>query len=77
LDFIYLDFCFQLSSKLFKTSKVDDLVSLEQNRTELQRKIQNLKAAISRSKQYNKKVELNIELQNVEATLTNLLAQNQ
>lgn len=77
LDFIYHDFCFQLSSKLFKTTKVDDLVSLEQNRTELQRKIQNLKAGISRNKQYNKKVELNIELQKVEAALTDLLVKNQ
>jgi hypothetical protein len=77
LDFIYHDFCFQLSSKLFKTTKVDELVSLEQNRAELQRKIQNLKATISRSRQYNKKVELNIELQKIEATLTKLLSQNQ
>lgn len=76
LDFIFHDFCFQLSSKLFKTDKVDDLVSLEQNRTELQRKIQNLKAAINRCKQYNKKVELNIELQKVEVALKNLLIQN-
>jgi|GEM_PF-424696 len=77
LDFIFHDFCFQLSSKLFKTVKVDELVYLEQNRTELQRKIQNLKAAISRSKQYNKKVELNIELQKVETDLKDLLIQNQ
>lgn len=76
LDFIYHDFCFQLSSKLFQTTKVEDLVALEHNRTELQRKIQNLKAAISRSKQYNKKVELNIELQKIETTLANLLDQN-
>ena len=76
LDFIYHDFCFQLSSKLFQTARVDELVSLEQTRAELQHKIQNLKASIARSKQYNRKVELNIELQKVEAALINLFSRN-
>jgi hypothetical protein len=73
LDFIYHDFCLQLSSKEFKTNSIDDLVALEQRRTELNRKIQNTKNSISRSRQYNKKVELNIELQSLEADLTALL----
>lgn len=76
LDFIFHDFCFQLSSKTFKTSNVEELVSLEQKQAELLRKIQNLKASINRSKQYNRKVELNIELQKVKADLTNLPSQN-
>ncbi|MBS0645198.1 MAG: DUF4391 domain-containing protein [Verrucomicrobia bacterium] len=76
LDFIYHDFCLQLSSKYFKTNSIEDLVALEQKRTELNRKILNTKASISRSKQYNKKVELNIELQKLEVDLKKLLDDN-
>lgn len=73
LDFIYHHFCFQLSSKNFKTNTIEELAFIEKQHKELSLKIQKLKSLISSSKQYNRKVELNIELQGLSSDLEKLL----
>ncbi len=62
LDFVYLDLCLQLSGKLKKTITTPELIAFERQRRELKTAIEKLEAAISKSRQFNKKVELNLEL---------------
>ncbi len=62
LDFVYLDLCLQLSGRLKKTITTPELIAFERQRRELKTAIEKLEAAISKSRQFNKKVELNLEL---------------
>jgi hypothetical protein len=73
LDFIYKDFCSQLSSGLSKASTLNELVEFEHELTELRSKIVKVRGAIQRTRQFNKKVELNLELQELEARLKRII----
>ncbi|WP_083422104.1 DUF4391 domain-containing protein [Arsenicibacter rosenii] len=61
LDLVYLDICQQISGSTEPTLK--DLVTIERNRKEVQSTITKLESQIAKCKQFNRKVELNIELQ--------------
>jgi hypothetical protein len=63
IDFIYTNFCSQLVSISSENQPIDVLITQERDQNKLQRKIQQLENAIAREKQFNKKIELNIELQ--------------
>lgn len=66
LDWVFKDFCEQLSST--KTTNSSDLSSLVSHKKELdilRKEINRLESKIARCKQYNKKVELNIRLNNL------------
>lgn len=65
LDFVFADFCRQLSGKNYQESNlpIPELIEREKKIKELQASIRKLEAAVARTKQFNKKVELNIELQ--------------
>ncbi|MGD9929589.1 MAG: DUF4391 domain-containing protein [Mangrovibacterium sp.] len=64
LDFIFNDLCFQLSGKpQSESSDIATLIEKEQQIMQLQQKITKLEQEIKRCKQFNRKVELNLELQ--------------
>lgn len=71
LDSVYLDICQQISGRRKET--LSDLVTTEKTRTELQKAIATLKGKIARCRQFNRKVELNIELQKCEKSLETLV----
>lgn len=63
LDEVFFDFCNQLvppSKQILKT--VEELVDYDKNVSSISREINRLDIAIKNSKQFNKKVELNMEL---------------
>lgn len=72
LDHIYQDFCKQLSSGLSHAKSLSEIVAFEQELSLLRNKIEKVKAAIKRTVQFNRKVELNQELKKLEADLANL-----
>ena len=64
LDFVFSDMCFQISGKQSAVqSDIKILIAFEQSKKQLNDQIQKLESAIKISKQFNKKVELNLELQ--------------
>jgi len=75
LDFIWSDFCKQLSGRNSDKLSVKELIKFEQMRQELNTEIKRLRNAIKAAKQYNNKVSLNIELQKKEKELLALETQ--
>jgi hypothetical protein len=64
LDYVFNDLCFQLSGKIHTTDmNISDLILQEQKIKQLKHRITQLQSEIKRCRQFNKKVELNIELQ--------------
>lgn len=63
LDEVFRKLCLVVSGEKEEVSVgIDQLVSLKKEIQELESKIQKIKAKIAREKQFNKKVELNLEL---------------
>jgi len=71
LDDVFTDFCFQLLGRTKKTS-LKETILIEQNKKQLLYEIDKLESEIKRCKQFNRKVELNIELQSKKKTLSEL-----
>jgi len=69
LDYVFRELCNQLSSGLAKGNSIEELVAFEQSLSQLQSKIAKIKAAIQRTTQFNKKVELNQELRKLQSDL--------
>lgn len=64
LDFVFSDMCFQISGKQSAAqTDIKSLIAFEQHKKQLTDQIQRLESAIKTCKQFNKKVELNLELQ--------------
>ncbi|WP_299581695.1 DUF4391 domain-containing protein [uncultured Sunxiuqinia sp.] len=73
LDFIFNDLCFQLSGKTQSdSSDISALIENVQQIKQLQQKITKLEQEIKRCKQFNRKVELNLELQEYRSILISL-----
>lgn len=74
IDAIYHDFCIQLSgsSKMMSRS-LQDLIVFKKNVDALKKEIGRLKYAMTKSKQFNNKVELNLKLKEKEQELNNLI----
>lgn len=67
LDTVFFDFCKQLSG--FKSKEVNSMTELIEKSSklfQLRKDINKLRSAISSCKQFNKKVELNLELKRLE-----------
>lgn len=63
LDAVFKDICIQLSgNKNYQTKTLENIVNNEAEKAQLTNQIKKLKAQIKRTKQFNKKVELNQEL---------------
>lgn len=70
IDFVYYDFCNQLSLKLNKNIKnITDLAAYNSKISSLTREIEQLKRSITSCQQFNKKVELNLKLKKLEREL--------
>ena len=67
IDFIYADFCSQLVSISLENQPIDVLITQERDQNKLQKKIHQLENAITREKQFNKKIALNLELQRLKS----------
>ncbi|WP_028524495.1 DUF4391 domain-containing protein [Runella limosa] len=75
LDFVYFDLCRQLARKSEKIKSLAELCEHEQKIKQLTSAIHKLETTISKSKQFNRKVELNLELQSMKKAL-GLLVEN-
>ena len=76
IDTIFNDFCFQLSGQQKQTKQsITSLIQYQKQIKDLGKTITNLKSQIKKSKQFNKKVELNIELKEMEEELNIFLKQ--
>ena len=70
LDYIWSDFCKQISGRYSDKLSLKELIKFEQMRQDLNLEIKRLKNAVKTAKQYNNKVTLNIELQRREKELS-------
>lgn len=73
LDFVFSDICFQISGNQV-TARFDlkTLIAFEQRKKQLTDQILRLESAIKTCKQFNKKVELNLELQKCKSDIAEI-----
>lgn len=70
IDAVFKDFCVQLSGRFdLANQPLHSIIETQQQINSLKKEIAVLKSSISKSKQFNRKVELNLILQKKEATL--------
>ncbi|MEZ4776596.1 MAG: DUF4391 domain-containing protein [Bacteroidia bacterium] len=73
LDAVYLDFCAQLSiSGKLSPHSLQKLIDFEKNIFSLQKEIAKVKSAMTNSRQFNEKVELNLKLKRLEKELNTI-----
>lgn len=71
LDFVFADLIYQISGKTNTTElNISDLISKEQKIKQLTSQIEKLKSEIKKCRQFNKKVDLNLELLECETNLS-------
>ncbi|WP_313266351.1 DUF4391 domain-containing protein [Sphingobacterium sp.] len=74
LDAVFFDFCKQLSPFLSKeVNSMTELVEKSSKLFKIRKKINILRSAISSCEQFNKKVELNLQLKRLEDEMTALI----
>lgn len=73
LDFVYTDFCSQLSNYNQEQIDIDKIIDHDKYLKGLKKQIAELKKAIKAEKQFNKKVELNIQLRKLSIEYQNCL----
>lgn len=69
IDWVYKTFCEQFNKSKATVKNLKELVTTQKEADSLNKEIEKLKLAILRSKQFNKKVELNMRLKELEARL--------
>ncbi|MEC3880260.1 DUF4391 domain-containing protein [Parapedobacter sp. 10938] len=70
IDAVYHNLCVQLSgNRSMETKPLSDLIAQRKKITVLEKEISKLKSAIAKSKQFNRKVELNQQLKTAEKEL--------
>lgn len=64
LDFVYLEFCKSLNpnSKTVQSKNLNEMIEQSKILANIERKITHLQKAITKEQQFNKKVEMNVEL---------------
>ena len=73
LDTVFKDLCVQLTGKPDLSKKsMDSILQNQQEIDQLKKEIAKLKSAISRSKQFNEKVDLNLKLKEAEEKLNKI-----
>ncbi|MFY0606420.1 MAG: DUF4391 domain-containing protein [Cyclobacteriaceae bacterium] len=71
LDTVFKDLCVQLTGKPDLSKKsMDSILQNQQEIDQLKKEVTKLKSAISRSKQFNEKVDLNLKLKEAEKNLS-------
>ena len=74
LDTVFKDLCVQLTGKPDLSKKsMDSILQNQQEIDQLKKEVTKLKSAISRSKQFNEKVDLNLKLKEAEIQLSQFL----
>ncbi|MDY0090382.1 MAG: DUF4391 domain-containing protein [Flavobacteriaceae bacterium] len=63
IDFIYTNFCSQISG--FKSKNIKEIIENDSVKTKLKRQIEDLENKIKKEKQFNLKVEMNEKLKNL------------
>ncbi|SFB59821.1 protein of unknown function [Algoriphagus aquimarinus] len=75
LDYAFKDLCPQLSpDRTREYESIDELITHNREALNLNKKIEKLKSRIAKEKQFNRKVELNMELEELEVEITLLKA---
>lgn len=69
LDWVFKDFCDQFKSVGAITGSLEELVKEQKQNDKIQKEIRKLKSQIAKCKQFNKKVELNMRLKELEGKL--------
>ncbi|MBS1571619.1 MAG: DUF4391 domain-containing protein [Bacteroidetes bacterium] len=69
LDWVFKNICDQLKSIDTATKSINELVEKQKNNDAILREIEKLKSEIARCKQFNKKVELNLKLKELQSML--------
>ena len=69
LDWVFKTFCDRLKSINTATKSIGELVTKQKNNDAILKEIEKLKSQITRCKQFNKKVELNMRLKKLESKL--------
>lgn len=69
IDWVYKTFCEQFNKTKAPVKDLKELVTTQKELDSLNKEIEKVKSAIARSKQFNKKVELNLKLKELEARL--------
>jgi hypothetical protein len=72
LEAVFENICFQISNPKRDISGITKLVDYDREQKILHREKERLKNAIKRCKQFNKKVELNLELKKIQKQINNL-----
>lgn len=67
IDFIYTDFCSQISG--FQSKNIKEIIENDSSKTKLKKQIEDLELKIKREKQFNLKVELNTLLKELKREL--------
>ena len=70
LDFVYKTFCAQFNNPDELVKDLKELVANQKDADSYNKELQNLKSAISKCKQFSKKVELNMKLKDLKNKLT-------
>lgn len=73
LDWVYKDFCEQFKNSVSKLESIETLVNYHKEKDSIEKEMIKLRADILSHKQFNKKVELNLKLKELEDRLSNLL----
>jgi hypothetical protein len=76
IDFIYSDLCFQINGNVNEDKNIIEIIALESQIKSLKHQISRLESVIKNSKQFNKKVEFNLELNEKKKQLELLVAMN-
>lgn len=71
LDWVYKEFCEQLKTNYNSSKNIHQLVEAQKEFDRIKIEINKLKLAITKTKQFNKKVNLNIKLKELEKLLGN------
>jgi len=74
MDALFINFCKQLSGRSLSYKSYSDFVLKEVDIRTLESKIQHVESQIKREKQFNKKVSLNMTLNDLNNELTNLIS---
>lgn len=76
IDFIYKEFCSSISEEQIKFSSINKMIEYQAQVKELKTTIEKLESKIKKGKQFNKKLEMNVELNALKNKLELILSNN-
>ncbi|WP_026451485.1 DUF4391 domain-containing protein [Aequorivita capsosiphonis] len=73
IDSVYYNFCSEITGEDKKFDSIAEMISYQSEIKELETNIERLKSLIKNAKQFNRKLELNVELNRVEGELEGVM----